>query len=866
MKIRYLGSLAGVLGMCALSAWAGEPQPWRNPRVFERNRLPARAVAVPCDSAELALEIARGEKPRTASKWLVSLNGTWNFKWKHAADVAVWEKESPITVPGCWQLQGPYDPPNYTNTRYPIAGYVKGDPTAKPPKSFTSYYHRTPVGLYSRTFTLPADWSGRRTVIHFGGVSSALYVRVNGKEVGYSEDSRLPAEFDLTAYLVPGENTLEVEVFKHSDGSYLEDQDFWRLSGIYRDVWLVSEQANAAKDLVVEATLSADYKTGTLVVKDENGQILLEKTYADPKLWDAGEPNLYYETVAFTQDGQTDWRAVAFGFRTIEIKDAVVYVNGKRILVKGVNRHEMSPKGGYAVTEEDMKKDIEILKKLGVNAVRTCHYPDDPLWYELCDRAGIYVCCEANVEAHGVDDFYSPGKAKYLPKNPRYHDAIVSRGVNMVKTFRNHPSIIFWSLGNESGDGPAMADEYVAMRKLDATRPIQYEGAMDSDHSDIKCPMYWSPGASEHYVANNPKKPYILCEYSHAMGNSSGDFAAYWKLAEKYPSFQGGFIWDYADQAIFKTDARGTWLAYGGDFGDKPNDDNFNCNGIVDALRNWHPGAYEVQAVYGGKLEPTPAPAFAAQELPDTAGGEPSKKEFKINLWRAPTDNDRGWNMGHVSAVWKEATKSQTMPEGVAADLKATDLPDGRTLVTLTVTVPENMPPLPRVGVMFTIPADYTQVTWEGRGPHENYADRRVAADFGTYSATIGCVSGLVGKSGTIDYPADRLNPDNYSEPGEQGYRTDCRRVQFKNAAGHEITVTALNAPFGFNAWPYSQTALEKARHQWDLKADKKSITVNIDAVQMGVGGDDSWGAKPHAEYIPGAGRYVLQFVVSGKK
>lgn len=839
--------------------------PWRDPTVFEINRLPTRAIAVPCESEELALEIARGEKPRTESKWLESLNGTWDFKWKHNITVTEWEKSGEIAVPGCWQLQGDYDPALYTNIRYPIAGYVNGDPMTEPPKEFTSWKFRNPVGLYSRTFILPKDWKNRRTVIHFGGVSSAMFVRLNGKSVGYSEDSRLPAEFDLTPYLAEGENALEVEVLKHCDGSFLEDQDFWRLSGIFRDVWLVSELQNAAKDLIAEATLSDDYGTGRLVVRDENGDVLFEKAYANPKLWDVGQPNMYYEVVPIREKTwwfpKTDYRAVAIGFRKVEIRDAVVYLNGKRLLIHGVNRHEMEPGTGYTVTLEGMKKDLAIYRDLNINATRTCHYPNDPTWYELCDRAGILVCCEANVEAHGVKDFYGRG-GDALPKNPLYHDSIVSRGVNMVKTFRNHPSIVFWSLGNESGDGPAMAAEYKAMKALDSSRPIQYEGAQDTDHSDIKCPMYWSAKASERYVANNPKKPYILCEYAHAMGNSTGGFADYWKLAEKYPSFQGGFIWDFVDQALWKKDARGKWLAYGGDFGDRPNDGNFNCNGFIDPLRNYHPGAYEVKAVYGGKLDPTPAPAFKARKIPESTA--PSAAKVSVNLWRAPTDNDRGWNMPSVCAVWKKATETQTMPEGVTSNLKVSKVADGKTLVDFTLTVAAtNLAPIPRVGVTFTIPKDFTKVTWTGRGPHENYADRKVSADFGTHSATVGLVSGLAGADGTIHYPADRLNTDNYVEPGEQGYRTDCESVAFSNAAGKTIRVTALNRTFGFNAWPYSQTTLEKAKHQWDLSVADE-ITVNVDAVQMGVGGDDSWGARPHPDAMFGTGEYKLQFLVEG--
>jgi len=928
----------------ALLAAADELPPWRNPKVSSINRLPARTVAVPCESAEVALAIAKGEMPRTESKWLQTLNGTWGFKWKHTIDAAEWEKTGEIAVPGCWQLQGDYDPALYTNVTYPIAGYKEGDPMMEPPKDFTSHYFRNPVGLYSRTFTLPEGWKGRRTVIHFGGVSSAMYVRVNGKDVGYSEDSRLPAEFDLTPYLVDGENSLEVEVLKHCDGSFLEDQDFWRFSGIFRDVWLVSEGADAAKDIVVETTLSDDYATGTLVVRDENGKALLEKKYDNPKLWSCETPNMYYEIVEFAGD----YRAVAFGFRKVEIKDAVMYINGKRALFMGTDRHEMEPETGYAVTLAGMQKDIEIFHDLNINAVRTCHYPNDPTWYELCDREGIYVVCEANVEAHGVKGYYS-GNGEHLPKNPLYHDAIVERNTNMVKVFRNHPSVITWSLGNESGDGPAMVDAYAAIKSIDSTRPVQYECAQDSDHSDVKCPMYARPWDVEKYVKDNPRKPYILCEYTHAMGNSNGGIQKYWDIVRKYPSAQGGFIWDFVDQAVWKKDSRGKWLAYGGDFGDKPNDDNFNCNGIVAADRTYHPGCWEVKHAYqpvhvdswdwetktakiynayrftsldgmrarwrvekDGKpvaegdvdvsgiqpdtvaevkipaapdgdmiifgfgkpdsIKPAAVDQFTKPFSPITVESVPAKcplfdivrmNAFKMEFWRAPTDNDRGWGMGGKCRIWKEATANQKAPEGAEAALDVTCAEKGL-VVDLKLDVKDGkLPRIPRVGVSFKLPKDYVNVKWYGLGPWENYSDRSSGAFLDTYAATIGVSSGLADGDKGIPYVLEGLNPDNYIEPGEQGHRGGCRWVEFSNAEGKKIRITALNAPFGFNAWPYSQETLEKARHQFDLK-DEGAITVVLDAVQMGVGGDNSWGATPHGEYMPSVGSYELKVLVEG--
>ena len=888
-------------GVCA-AGLALAKEPWRDPGVWEINRLPARAVAVPCESAELALAIAKGERPRTDSAYLQSLNGTWDFQWKRAVDAPDWERRAQLAVPGCWQLQGDFDPPLYVNVTYPIAGFETGDPTVEPPASYTSHRYRTPVGLYSRTFTVPAAWKGRRVVVHFGGASSALYVRLNGREVGYSEDSRLPAEFDLTPFLKDGVNVIEAEVLKHSDGTYLEDQDMWRLSGLFRDVWLVAERPEAAKDLVVETTLTDDLKTGVLKVTDENGKTLLEKTYPDVRLWSCEYPNLYHEVV----DVGGDFRAVQVGFRKIEIRDSVVLINGRRALFKGVDRHEMSPDRGYAVTVEDMKRDLEIFRDLNVNAVRTCHYPNDPTWYELCDRAGVYVVCEANIESHGAG--YGE---KTLAKNPLYHDVHVARGTNMVKTFRNHPSVIFWSLGNEAGDGPAFVDEYRAMKAIDATRPIQYERAENRDHTDVMCPMYASPKAVESYVKNNPKKPFILCEYTHAMGNSNGGIGEYWDLVAKYPSAQGGFIWDFADQAFWKKGAKGASLAYGGDYGDVPNDDNFNCNGIVAADRTYHPGAWEVKHAYrpvrvvdydwecdeprivndyafvpmeelemkkevtdGGRtvtfrfFRDGRLVAWDQFRKPQKAASAPTggtalaAHPFTLNFWRAPTDNDRGWKMPSVCEVWKTATETQTAPSGTVSKLDVKRLADGRLFVDGRLDVPEGLPPIPRVGLSFEIPKELTKATWNGLGPWENYSDRARGALFGTHTAEVTLARGLGTADGTSARPELTLNPDNYVEPGEQGHRGGCTACEF-SGGGRTVRVTSVGAPFGINAWPYSQTALEAAKHQTDLAAGE-AITVTVDAVQMGVGGDDSWGARPHAPFMPGKGGYRLAFVVEG--
>ena len=746
-------------------------------------------------------------------------------------------------------------------------------------KEYTSYEYRNPVGLYTTTFKRPWRWWFRRTVLRFEGVSSAFFVRVNGKEVGYSEDSRLPAEFDISPYLRWfGRNTIEVEVYKHSDGTYLECQDFWRLSGIFRSVMLVSEHKKAPKDLVVDTWLSDDLSQGKFTVRDEKGNALKVRDVPGVRLWNPEFPVVYVTPIEHHRGwwffSGVDYYTVGFGFRKVEIKDSVLYLNGKRALFKGVNRHEMTPEDAYAVTSESMRRDISVMKEFNVNAVRTCHYPNAPEWYDLCDRDGIMVVCEANIESHGAG--YGE---KSLSKFPAWKQSHVERGVRMVQFYRNHPSILIWSMGNEAGMGENFLAEYKAIREIDPTRPIQYERAGDAEGTDVFCPMYMRPWDCEKYVANKPARPLVLCEYTHAMGNSNGGAQEYWDLAEKYPSFQGGFVWDFVDQAIWKTDARGKWLSFGGDWGDVPNDDNFNCNGLFDALRNPHPGAFELKHAYqpihvtsfdwktgeakirngfmfvnlddydcevvvekdgvavaktdldlmgiaagdskafhvdvkdgdsvlfrfSNDRTPSAWTQFTKPFVPQTAAASvPGSAEFRprINLWRAPTDNDRGWKMPEVCKVWKDATDSQKLPAGVKSDLKTTKLEDGS-----------------------------VRVDWTG------LADE---------------------KTGRIAYAKNALNPDNYTEPGEQGYRTGARWLKVGG-----VEVRAINAPFGFNVWPYPQTMLEGKKHHWELE-EANELTVNVDAVQMGVGGDDSWGARPHGQYMPGEGVYKLSFTVRG--
>ena len=922
-------------------------EPWEDPDVNEINRLPPRAISIPCETEDLAFDILRMDRPKGDSRWVISLNGTWDFRWKRSTATPDWEKSAQVAVPGCWQLQGEFDPPLYTNSRYPIAKDAPRVTKEPGDKNWTAFAYRNPVALYTTKFKRPWRWWFRRTILHFDGVSAAFRVRVNGNDVGYAEDSRLPSEFDLTPYLNTFcSNTIEVEVYKHCDGTYLEDQDFWRLSGIFRDVYVVSEDNDAPYDIIVDTQLSDDMKSGKFVVRDEKGNAIKIRDVPDVKLWNPEKPYLYmtplehkWGWMPFEANkgwwifGGIDYRAVTFGFRKLEIRDSVLYMNGKRVVFKGVNRHEMEPGGGYVVTIPGMTKDVALMKTFNINAVRTCHYPDVPEWYDICDRDGVMVVCEANVESHG----YGYGKES-LAKRKDYEKSHVERNVRMVRTFRNHPSIVMWSMGNEAGDGPNFEAAYKAIKAIDTTRPVHYErAATGAAHTDVDSEMYTRPWNVEKLMKAGPKKPFVLCEYLHAMGNSNGSVDRYMDLVNKYPSFQGGFVWDFADQAIWKSDGRGRWLAYGGDFGDLPNDGNFNCNGLFDALRNPHPGAFEVKYAYRsifcesfdfetgkvrirngydvlsldefdcrwhsldangepaakgwidlGEVPPGETREYELKDFrgdsvifqfhdgrsdiawggfakpfrrPDVAaatGDSPFRSRLRLNLWRAPTDNDRGWNMAEVCRVWKDATATQNLPAGVKSDLKTSALADGSVLVDWTFVVPEGLPPIPRVGLTFTVPKAQ-EASWFGLGPWENYADRSTSAMLGSYKAQIGFVPGIADPAkGTILYPRNPLNPDNYIEPGEQGYRTGVRRLEVG-----AVRIDAVEAPFGFNVWPYPQTMLEGKTHQWEM-SEAEELTVNVDAVQMGVGGDNSWGARPHGEFMPGAGTYRLVFTVKG--
>jgi beta-galactosidase len=1034
-----LVALAAVLACSFLAsgqtADSGAPD-WENPRVFEINRLPAHAAFTSYPDERSARAATPGPTP-----YEQSLDGKWKFHWvatpderprdfwKPETDVSSWKE---IDVPSNWERQG-YGTPIYTNIVYPFkrdAPKVMGEP----PADWTAYKQRNPVGSYRRTFTVPASWDGRRVALVFGGVNSAYYVWLNGQMVGYAEDSRLPSEFDVTSLLKPGENVLAVEVYRWCDGSYMEDQDFWRMSGIFRHVKLVSRAPVHVRDFYAHPVLDAAYRDATLrlnvkvrndgaaeapvavkaTLLDDAGKTVfgpisasgsaapgkdtsldLEQAVANPKKWTAETPSLYTLVLSLESGGKTvesiPWRV---GFRSSEIKDGQILVNGKPIYFKGVNRHEFDPDLGQVVTRERMVQDILLMKRNNINAVRTCHYPNVEDWYALCDEYGLYVVDEANIESHG----YGANEKQRISDSEDFTDAHVSRVSRTIERDKNHPSIFEFSLGNEAGWGRNLE---AARNWAKTTYPeliISYEPG-ESVHSDVFTPMYTPSGQMVSYWEKVGKgKPFVLIEYAHAMGNSTGDFQEYWDLIESHRGFQGGFIWDWVDQGLREKapDGKDYW-AYGGDFGDKPNDDNFCTNGLVFPDRTPHPGLEEVKKVYqyvkvepvdvaSGKLrirnkyafrdlsflrgswtlqrngetighgdlpkldvapgetrdvaidlkrpkpdssseyfltvsfslaadEPwapkghvvawdqleVPWPQTRMAVLPPKEASQPvtladsaaavtaTGKGFSVrigkksgaiesyaidgrelltgplepNFWRPPTDNDRGNGMPIRQHVWRDAgpnrtvtavTAEQPSPDRVkvtvAAKLAAatttwravyTVRGDGAVEIESEVAPSGVAVDLPRVGMQMRVSGDLRRVGWYGRGPHENYWDRRTSAAVGIYRSGV-----------------DELFTP-YIQPQEAGNRTDVRWLTLTDAKGFGLR--AVGAPLlSFSAWPFHMEQLEIAQHPYQIQRST-DVTVNLDYRQMGVGGDNSWGAMQLPQYrLPATTTYAYAF------
>ena len=599
--------------LSAVSATAGNATPrlnapeWRNPLVNHQNREARHANFFAFESEDVA---RAGEK--CASSRYLSMEGMWRFNfvknhqdvpanfWRADYDDSKWED---FPVPGLFELNGHGDR-IYKNVGYAWCTTFESNP---PYIGETENY----TGSYRREFTLPSSWNGQQVIFHVGSATSNLKVWVNGKYVGYSEDSKIAAEFDITKYLKKGKNLIAMQIMRWCDGSYLEDQDFWRFTGIAREVYLFARPKAHIEDVTIQQdyqdgkgllTVNVKAAKGTLVearLEDAEGKMVgtgLKQTVENAKAWSAETPYLYNLYVVAKQGNKVvEVVRQKVGFRHIEIKGGQLLVNGQPILIKGADRHELDPDGGYIVSIERMKQDLKIMKQLNINAVRTCHYPDDPRWYDLCDSAGIYVVAEANLESHGMG--YAE---KTLAKRTDFELMHLERNQANVLTLRNHPSILIWSLGNEAGYGPNFEKCYEWIKSVD-NRPVQYEQAGHWGKTDIFCPMYMGYEDCEKYAQTDNPRPLIQCEYAHAMGNSIGGFKEYWDIIRKYPKYQGGFIWDFVDQGLRdKSPITGKEIfTYGGDYGRYPASDyNFNCNGIIAPDRRLNPHAYEVQYYY----------------------------------------------------------------------------------------------------------------------------------------------------------------------------------------------------------------------------------------------------------------------------
>jgi len=859
---RIAGTLAlWFLVAAAVAAWApasaslAAAPDWQNQQVIGRNKEPGRATAFPHADRESALAGEREKSP-----WFLSLDGEWKFHWapdpaarpqeffRPEFNVAGWDE---IPVPGNWQMHG-YGVPVYSNIPYPF----KKDPPGvmgEPPEDFTSFKHRNPVGSYRRTFTVPEAWQGRQVFLQFDGVDSAFYLWINGREVGYSQDSRTPAVFNVTEHLRSGQNVLAAVVYRYSDGSYLEDQDFWRLSGIFRSVFLWSAAELHLRDFLVRTDLDDDYRDATIQVEievanfsdaikqcsieaalldgDDQAVALLEIAdlaaaaratttctsavvrLDNPAKWTAETPNLYKLLLVLKDaDGKPlEYTGHDVGFRKVEIKGGQLLVNGRPIYLKGVNRHEHDPVTGHAVSLESMVRDVRLMKQFNVNAVRTSHYPSDPRWYDLCDRYGLYVIDEANIESHGMG--YG---AESLAKDPEWKEAHLDRVRRMVERDKNHPSVIIWSLGNEAGNGVNFQAAYDWIKKRDPSRPVQYERAELEANTDIYCPMYATIDRIVKYASDVQDRPLILCEYAHAMGNSVGNLQDYWDAIESHRQLQGGFIWDWVDQGLLAEVPDGggkKYFAYGGDFGDRPNDGNFCCNGLVQPDRRPNPHLHEVKKVYQSiKVEP----ADGKFVVPPSGGNSRLKPELQTA--RVRIKNKHFFlNLDRFEAQWLLRSHGEAAAAGTLGRL------DVAPQESRVVDVP--LPPLGPgehlLSVSFVLPEDASwahaghRVAWDqfAVGPPESSppaatpsqgntpqladtSDAFLASGDG-FAVTIGKLRGEITsyRVGGRELLAAPLAPNFWKVPNDNQYRNRFveRLAAWRDAAGNR-TVESVKA------------------------------------------------------------------------
>lgn len=990
-----------------------------DPEVFAINRKKAH-------SDHLYYETEKEAEEKQEMPLRQYLNGNWYFSYASCPKDRIVEfyredydcrKFDTIEVPGHIQMQG-YDRCQYINTMYPWDGVE----FLRPPMISETY---NPVGSYVKYFEIKEELKGKEIFISFQGVETAFYLWVNGEFVGYSEDSFTPSEFELTSYLKEGENKLAVEVYKRSSASWIEDQDFWRFSGIFRDVYLYAVPKIHIEDLFIKSTLTDSYKNGqlnikltlwqekkckiTAILKDAEGQICFEESFdakketsferkiIDVKQWSAEIPYLYqlYLLVEDLEGNICEVIPQKVGFRSFEMIDKVMHINGKRVVFKGINRHEFNPERGRAITKEDMLWDIQFMKKNNINAVRTSHYPNQSFWYQLCDEYGIYLIDETNLESHGSWQKLGVCEPSWnVPGNhSEWKECVVDRARSMFERDKNHPSIVIWSCGNEAYAGTCIEAMTEFFHKSDETRLVHYEGVFwnrEFDHiSDMESRMYAKPQEIEEYLQNNPKKPYISCEYMHAMGNSCGGLILYTELAEKYMLYQGGFIWDFIDQAIYRINDQGEkCLAYGGDFDERATDYEFCGNGIVYADRTLSPKVQEVKHLYEDvKLIPDKAGVWiennflfksteeyefisrlkkeenilweTKQKIVVEAGEkvylenrypkvrEPGEYVYEVimqlamdqqwaekgheisfgqfvekieapkentmgkveviqgdvnigirgegflvmlskaeggmaslqydgveyitrapktSYWRACTDNDRGSKHGTIREQWfgvglfpKLLDVSLTQDEYRASvtfvhelqtypcttqEVTYTITGDGKVEVTAVYHGVKDLPSLPIFSMDFKLKEKYHIFKYYGLGPEENYIDRKEGARLGVFKNTA------------------KDNLSRYLVPQECGNRTGIRWLEVTTDEGEGLRFMACDKLLECSVLPYSAYELEQASHREELS--KPHYTwVRIIEAQMGVGGDDSWGAPVQEKFwLSSEQDHILKFII----
>ena len=905
---RILYSLIGLL-LPATSMLAGEHHDWEDNHVLQINREPARAYFIPYAEH-------KGDR-------MVSLNGTWQFRWTKTPDERIrdfyrtdydassWDK---LAVPANWEVNG-YGTPIYISAGYPF----KIDPPyvmKEPKKEWTTYEERNPTGQYRRTFTLPASWQSGQTFLRFEGVMSAFYVWINGQRVGYSQGSMEPSEFNITPYIRKGENQIAVEVYKYSDGSYLEDQDFWRFGGIHRDVLIYHTPDVRLRDVAVRASMDGvlqmnpqfsvyngetgeGYRLvatlldanrpvgGDTIAADEVLDLQhkaarmnewfpqrghrkfnrMEIKVANAKLWSVEQPYLYTLRLQLQKANGTIVEQVTqkVGFRSISIKNGQLLINGQPIKIRGVNRHEHDPYTARVMTEQRMLQDLRLMKQANINAVRLAHYPNCPRWYELCDSMGMYVMDEADAETHGLRGT--------LASTPDWGDAFLDRAIRMAERDKNHPSIIFWSLGNESGYGPNQAAMSAWLHEFDPTRPVHYEGAQGNytgkgeeipDPSTVDVISRFYPRVMQEYLnpgipegsdkerAENARwerlleianktgdrctwvgsdggpRPVLTSEYAHCMGNALGNFKEYWDEINSNPRMLGGFIWDWVDQGIAlneKLEMRNEKLAgiprgailYGGDFGDKPNLHAFCMNGVVLSDRTLTPKYYEVQAIYGGMSQQE-----ISDQYPETKAAKPKASKSKAltsyiislssnikpQVFRAPTDNDKSFG-NWLAKDWKRYGLD-TLRIPMTTQQQGNEF-------TFTFEIPDSLPPLPRLGIVIELPREYEQLAWYGRGPWDNYPDRKQSCPIGLWKSTV--------SQQYVHYP----------RPQDSGNHEDCTMVELKTKKGKKLRIEAVDEPFSFSALPYSAQYLYSKTHDYQLQ-DQGKTYLSIDCAVIGLG------------------------------